>query len=94
MPMYALSVFPTLFPAQKNTVEGPNKATKEGEWEPIKILDKNLTYVPNRSHRASLLARSRPHSYQKTIDHQKTQQKHESVQTKLQANLMQQKQIP
>jgi hypothetical protein len=34
-----------------------------GEWEPIKIPLENLAYVPNQTQRASLLARSRPHSY-------------------------------
>jgi hypothetical protein len=40
-----------------------------GEWEPIKISHGNLTYVPNRIRRPSLLTRSRPHIYSKAIDH-------------------------
>jgi hypothetical protein len=34
-----------------------------GEWEPIKIPRRNLTYVPNQTQRASLLTRSRSYSY-------------------------------
>jgi hypothetical protein len=28
-------------------VEGPEKANRGGEWEPIKITHSNLTYIPN-----------------------------------------------
>jgi hypothetical protein len=38
-----------------------------GEWELIKILDENLAYAPNQIQHASLLARSRPHSYRRVI---------------------------
>jgi hypothetical protein len=40
---------------------------KGGEWESIKIFRGNMTYIPNQTKRVSLLTRSRPHSYQKTI---------------------------
>jgi hypothetical protein len=65
-----------------------------GEWEPIKILYENLTYVPNSTRRASLLARPRPHSYRKAIDHQnriremKTQRNHNKMQVKPEAKTM------
>jgi hypothetical protein len=48
-------------------LEGPEKATIGGEWEPIKILLQNLAYIPNRTRRTSLLARPRPASYQLAI---------------------------
>jgi hypothetical protein len=35
-----------------------------GEWEPIKIPYRNLTYIPNLTRRPSLLTRLRPHSYE------------------------------
>jgi hypothetical protein len=53
-----------------------------GEWEPIKIPQENLAYVPKLTRHASLLARPKPHSYQRAIGPQnrvrknKTQQKH------------------
>jgi DNA-binding protein H-NS len=43
--------------------EGPEKATRGGEWKPIKIPRWNLSYVPNLTRRTSLLARSGQHSY-------------------------------
>jgi hypothetical protein len=50
------------------STEGPDKATGGGgEWEPIKILYENLAYVPNLTQRASLLPRSRSHSYRQSI---------------------------
>jgi hypothetical protein len=50
------------------STEGPDKATGGGgEYEPIKILYENLAYVPNLTQRASLLPRSRPHSYRQSI---------------------------
>jgi hypothetical protein len=48
-------------------IEGPDRVTRGGEWEPIKIRRGNLAYVPNSTQRASLLARPRPHSYQRAI---------------------------
>jgi hypothetical protein len=49
--------------------EGPDEAMRGegGEWEPIKILYKNLVYVPKQTQHSSLLTRSRPHSYRRTI---------------------------
>jgi hypothetical protein len=38
-----------------------------GEWEPIKIPQGNLTYVLKSIRHPSLLTRSRPHSYSKSI---------------------------
>jgi hypothetical protein len=45
--------------------EGPEKATRgrEGEWEPIKIPRRNLSYIPESTRYPSLLARPRPASY-------------------------------
>jgi hypothetical protein len=37
------------------------------EWEPIKIHHENSAYVLNLSQHASLLTRSRPHSYRQAI---------------------------
>jgi hypothetical protein len=36
-------------------IEGPEKATRGGEWEPIKIPRRNLDYIP------------KPYSYSKAI---------------------------
>jgi hypothetical protein len=47
--------------------EGPNKATRGGEREPIKISQGNLAYVPNQTQCTSLLTQPRPHSYWKVI---------------------------
>jgi hypothetical protein len=38
-----------------------------GECEPIKILDEELAYVPNHTQHASLLTRSKPHTYWQAI---------------------------
>jgi hypothetical protein len=35
--------------------EGPEKATRGGEWEPIKILHRNLVYVLKSTQCLSLL---------------------------------------
>jgi hypothetical protein len=73
--------------------------SKGGEWEPIKIPQGNLTYVPNRFQRASFLTRPRPHSYWTTIGPQnrvrelESMRKHKMVQVKQQASLQQQKQL-
>jgi hypothetical protein len=40
-----------------------------GEWEPIKISHRNLTYIPSQTRRPSLLTRPGPHSYRTAIDH-------------------------
>jgi hypothetical protein len=34
--------------------EGPEKATRGGEWEPIKITHSNLAYIPNLKIRHAL----------------------------------------
>jgi hypothetical protein len=47
--------------------EGPKKATRGGEWEPIKISLRNLAYIPNSTRHPSLLTQSRPHNYSKTV---------------------------
>jgi hypothetical protein len=47
--------------------EGPEKATRGGEWEPIKIPQGNSPYIPKSTRRPSLLTRSRPHSYRKVV---------------------------
>jgi hypothetical protein len=76
---------------QKSTIniwhtEGPDRRSEGGECEPIKILLKNLTYVPSQTQHTSLLTRSRPHSYRKAIvprnqaRKQKSERKHKSVQ--------------
>jgi hypothetical protein len=44
-------------------IEGPEKATRGGEWETIKIPRRNLAYIPNWTRRPSLLTRPGPHSY-------------------------------
>jgi hypothetical protein len=49
-------------------VEGSEEATRgEGEWEPIKILYRNLVYILKLIRHPSLLTRLRLHSYRKTI---------------------------
>jgi hypothetical protein len=51
----------------------PDKVTRvgggSGKWEPIKISQRNSVYVPNLTKCASLLTRSRPHSYKQVISH-------------------------
>jgi hypothetical protein len=60
-----------------------------GEWEPIKIFLKNLTYVPSQIQHTSLLTPPRPHRYRKAIGpqnqvkKQKSEWKHKLVQPKL-----------
>jgi hypothetical protein len=54
-------------PKIKMQYEGPEKTTRGGEWETIKIPHENLAYVPNLTQRASFLTRLRPHSYRKAI---------------------------
>jgi hypothetical protein len=52
---------------QKNTVEGSDKVTRERVNESqLKFLTRTY-HVPNRFHHASLLDRSRSHSYQKLL---------------------------
>jgi hypothetical protein len=46
-----------------STLEGSKKATRGGEWEPIKISYRNLVYIPNRTRRSCLLTRPGPHSH-------------------------------
>jgi hypothetical protein len=48
-------------------IEGPEKATRGGEWEPIKIPRGNLAYIPKSIWHASLIAQPRPPSYKKVI---------------------------
>jgi hypothetical protein len=50
------------------TCEGPEKATRGGEWESIKIPYRNSVYIPKLTRHPSLLTQSRPHSYSKAID--------------------------
>jgi hypothetical protein len=48
--------------------EGPEKTTRGGgEWEPIKILLENLTYIPKSTQNSSLLTWPRPPSYRQAI---------------------------
>jgi hypothetical protein len=49
------------------TGEGPEKVTRWGEWEPIKIPLRNVAYIPNSTQRPSLLTQPRPHSYSQAI---------------------------
>jgi hypothetical protein len=57
---------------------------EEGEWEAIKILHENLSYIPNLTQHISLLTWPRQHSYKQAIYHQNrvikqiSQQKHKS----------------
>ncbi len=51
----------------KIVYEGLEKATRGGEWEPIKIPRRNLTSIPNRTRYPSLLTRPGPHSYRIAI---------------------------
>jgi hypothetical protein len=48
-------------------VEGSKMATRGGEWEPIKIPQRNLAYVPKSTQSRSLLTRLRPSSYRQAI---------------------------
>jgi hypothetical protein len=52
-------------------IEKPDKTTRGvGEWEQIKISQRNSVYVPNLTQHASLLTLSRPHTYREAIDPQ------------------------
>jgi hypothetical protein len=59
-----------LKPLTDVVIEGPEKATRGGEWEPIKIPHRNLAYIPNRTRRTSLLTRPKSPSYRLAIDPQ------------------------
>jgi hypothetical protein len=48
-------------------VEGPEKVTRGGEWEPIKIPHRNLVYIPKSTRSPSLLTRPRPPRYRQVI---------------------------
>jgi hypothetical protein len=70
-------------------IEGSEKATREGEWVPIKISRENLAYVPKQTQHTSLLTRPRPHSYSWAIgpwnrvrEHNHSR-KHETVQARV-----------
>jgi hypothetical protein len=78
--------------------EGPEKATRgEGEWEPIKIPQRNFAYVPKLTQRASLLTRSRLLSYRQAtslrtgLGNLESQQKHESMLARTRTRLCRQK---
>jgi hypothetical protein len=43
------------------------RRTEENEWESIKILHRNLAYIPTSTRRPSLLTRPRSHSYSEAI---------------------------
>jgi hypothetical protein len=47
---------------------GPEKVTRGGEWELIKIPRRNLAYIPKSTRHPFLLTRQRPHSYSEAID--------------------------
>jgi hypothetical protein len=47
----------------KNVAEGPEKTTRGGEWDPIKIPYQNLAYIPKSTRHPSLLTPSKLHSY-------------------------------
>jgi hypothetical protein len=49
-------------------IEGAEKATRGGEWESIKILRKNLSYIAESTRCSYLLTRLRPSSYSQAID--------------------------
>jgi hypothetical protein len=51
--------------------EGPEKATRGGEWEPIKIPHRNLAYIPKSIRDPFLLTRLRLISYRQAISLQK-----------------------
>jgi hypothetical protein len=57
------------------------KATRGGEWESIKILLENLTYISNRTRRTPLLTRPRPprYSYRPSEQCQEPQRKYGTV---------------
>jgi hypothetical protein len=59
--------------------EGPEKATRGGEWEPIKIPLGNLAYIPKSIRRPSLLSRSRPHSYSKAVGPRNRARNHSGI---------------
>jgi len=42
--------------------EGPERRPEGGEWEPIKILRENKTYVPNSTRHTSLLTAKATHA--------------------------------
>jgi hypothetical protein len=48
-------------------VEGLEKTIIGGEWKLIKISHMNLTYISNLTQHASLLTRSKSHSYRQAI---------------------------
>jgi hypothetical protein len=45
-------------------IEGPEKATRGGEWEPIKIIMQELAYVPSSNPKAKILQESDEHTNQ------------------------------
>jgi hypothetical protein len=47
--------------------EGPKRRPEGGEWEPIKIPQMNLAYIPEPTRDPSLLTRSRLISYGQAI---------------------------
>jgi hypothetical protein len=68
--IYSQSQLFTGFPKQefnREDCEGLEKATRGGEWEPIKIPRVNLAYIPKSTRHPSLLTRPRPQSYKKAI---------------------------
>jgi hypothetical protein len=66
--------------------EGPDKAIKGGEWDPIKIPQVNFAYVPNQTQCTLLLTQLRPHNYREAIGPQnqvrklKSERKHKITQ--------------
>jgi hypothetical protein len=49
-------------------IKGPEKATRGGEWEPIKILMQELAYVPSLNPKAKTLQESDEHTNQQHIN--------------------------
>jgi hypothetical protein len=60
----------------RQRIEGPEKVTRGGEWEPNKIPRRNLTYIPKSTRCTSLLARPRPPSYRLAIGPQNHARNH------------------
>jgi hypothetical protein len=51
-----------------NYLKDRRRRPEGGEWEPIKIPYRNLTYILKSTRHPSLLTRPRPHCYSKAID--------------------------
>jgi hypothetical protein len=67
---------PTSDQTGSDAIEGPEKATRGGEWESIKIPEGNSAYIPKLTLCPSLLTRPRLHNYREAIGPQNRVRNH------------------